>query len=67
MIGGSKLKVFAKELEGKLANMYHDYANLKKVYIIPSTELIRKMQLKRILKSENLEEHFEFIKSVADV
>lgn len=61
------MKVFAKELEGNLSSLYHDYANFKKVYIVPSTELVSKMQLKRILKSENLEEHFEFIKSVADV
>lgn len=67
ILDGKELKVFPKESESELSELYKDYVCFKKIYVITSDDLISKMQLKRILNAAGLSDKFEFINSVNDI
>lgn len=67
LLNGKTLKPFPRELEGNLKNLYTDYTVFKKIYIVTPEQAVAKMQIQRVLKSANIENHFEFIESVNDV
>ena len=67
VLNGKTLKVFPQELEENLAQLYTDYTQFKKIYIVKPDQIVTKMQIERILKAANIKEKFEFINSVDDV
>jgi len=60
ILNGKDLKAFPREAEGNLAELYKDYSTFKKVYIT-TAQAVTKMQVQRVLKTNNLESHFEFV------
>ena len=67
VLDGKTLKAFPRELEDNLMKMYKDYTDFKKIYIMKPEQIVTKMQIQRVLKSANIENHFEFIDSINDV
>lgn len=67
ILNGKDLKAFPNEVEATLAELYKDYSTFKKVYITAPSQFVTKMQVQRVLKSNNLAEHFEFIENVEDI
>lgn len=67
ILNGKTLKAFPRELESNLAKLYTDYTAFKKIYIVNPDQIVTKMQIQRVLRTEHIESHFQFIDSVADV
>jgi len=67
ILNGKDLKAFPNEVEATLGELYKDYSTFKKVYITTPTQLVTKMQVQRVLRSNNLAEHFEFVANVEDI
>ena len=66
-LNGKTLKAFPRELENNLKDLYTDYTSFKKIYIVKPDQIVTQMQIQRVLKSANIENHFEFIDSINDV
>lgn len=67
ILNGKDLKAFPREVEGNLAELYKDYSTFKKVYMTIPAQIVTKMQVQRVLKSNNLTAYFEFVEKVEDI
>ena len=48
MLDVSKLKVFPKDVEENLGELYKDYTDFKKIYVVTPEEVVTKMQMQRV-------------------
>ncbi|MBD7912167.1 MULTISPECIES: hypothetical protein [Clostridium] len=66
LIGGT-LKAFPRDAEDDLINIYKDYTDFKKIFVVNPEQIVTKMQIKRVLKAANIEDHFEFVDSINEI